>query len=304
MTAPSDTESAFALELNEDIIERHIEGEPSLWLWVQTCPLEDCPCRSALVVVAKDRTTLELQANVVRDVWDDADDEAAFKRGVAASDVAVNDLVAFELDIDSGEVAMPLSESEELSPEVAAVASFVDGELLDHLASLWYRGKEQEDTTQKPIEPSQLKDYQVGQLIAWDEVYEGARMDAYCLEQTESTVEAEAIDTYCVRPGCECNEVHVQFYELGKEEAGFIGTVAVKLEEPVRVTFSVDENRRSLLEALWSKYQQRYSNWTARLAARADKMQLFGERLNRKSSTQPKKLWVSSSRKRNAGPKR
>ena len=79
MTSTSESESTFELEPNEDIIERHVEGEPSLWLWVQTCPLEDCPCRAALVVVAKDRPTLELQLSVVRDVWDEAEDDVAFK---------------------------------------------------------------------------------------------------------------------------------------------------------------------------------------------------------------------------------
>ena len=199
---------------------------------------------------------------------------------------------------------MPLSESSELSPAVAAVVSLVDGELLDRIASLWFLGKEQEDASQKAIEPSQLKDYQVGQLLAWDEVYDGARMDVYRHEQGEDVLEAEAIDTYCVRPGCECNEVRIQFYEIGKDEEGYIGTVAVKVEEPVSVAFSAEETHRALLETFWTKYQNRYPGWVTRLAHRADTMQAFGERLQRKPSSQPKKPWVSSSRKRNDKPKR
>lgn len=298
MTSTPDVASSIELEPNEDIIERNAEGEPPLWLWAQTCPLEDCPCRSALVVVAKDRPTLELQVQVVRDVWEEAEDAEAFARGLAAAEISLSDAVIFELDIDSGDVTMPLSESPELTPEVARVEPLVDGDLLDRLASLWYLGKEQEDASIVPIEPSELTDYKPGQLLAWDEVYEGARMDVYRVEQGDNEIEAEAIETYCVRAGCECNEVKIQFYEISEEEAGYIGTVAVKVEEPVSVAFTAEETERPLLEAFWAKFQKRYPAWVTRLAYRAEQMAAFGERLNRKPSKPPTKPWVSSSRKR------
>jgi hypothetical protein len=298
MTSTSDMSSTFELDPNEDIIERAAEGEPPLWLWVQTCPIEDCPCRTALVVVASDRATLETQVEVVRDVWEDADDAESFARGLDTSDVAVKDVVVFELDIDSGDVTMPLSESDEISDQVAKVVPLVDGELLDRIASLWYIGKELEDSSTTPIKPSELKEYQPGQLLAWDEVYDGARMDVY-RDDGEEEIEAEAIDTYCVRADCECNEVRIQFYEIGEEEDGFIGTVLVKVEEPVTVAFSVKDSHRTLLESFWSKYQKRHPNWVTRLAYRADKMQEFGKLLQRKPSSPPKKQWVSSSGKSN-----
>jgi len=302
MNSPQDIEPPFDLEPNEDIIERSVEGEPTLWLWVQTCPIEDCPCRTALVVVAKDKQTLGEHVNLVRDTWDEAEDAEGFVKsiGEVAPDATI---VAFELDIDSGDIAMPLSESEELSKEVTEVASLVDGELLDRIASLWYLGKDQEDSSVIAVEPSKLTDYRIGQLLAWDEVHEGARMDVFRVPTGDDFIEAEAIDTYCVRPKCECNEVRIQFYEVGEEE-GYIGTVAVKLEEPVGLSFHCEETRRSELEAFWLKYQARHPRWVMRLSHRADEMQKFAEKLHEKPQGKPQKPWVGSSRKRNPGPKR
>lgn len=303
MTSDQDAALPFELEPNEDLIEREAAGEPSIWLWVQTCPLEDCPCRSALVVVGKDREVLAAQVDLVREAWDDAEDADAFLKTLKSSEIG-STAVAFEVDIDSAEVTMPLSESETLSPEVEKVASLVDGELLDRITSLWHLGKEQPDSSTIPIEPSELKDYRVGQLLAWDEVYEGARMDVFLTEIAGEPLEAEAIDTYCVRPKCECNEVRIQFYELGEEEAGFIGTVAIKLEEPVGISLQAEDGRRPMLEALWNLYLERHPRWVPRLAHRADTMQKFGERLNSTPQSKNRKPWVSSSHKRKTNVKR
>lgn len=302
MTDQSDSELPFELEPNEDVIERVVEGEPSLLLWVQTCPTDDCPCRVALVVVAQDRQELGDKVAIVREAWDEAEDAAAFAKALQSA--PIKEIVAFEIDIDSGDIGIPLAEERETTSEVAKYAELVDGQLLDRLASLWYLGKDQEDASQIAIEPGQIKDFRPGQLLAWDEVYEGARMDVYRDGAGEDVVEVEAIDTYCVRPKCECNEVRVQFYEIGEEEEGHLGSVAVKLEEPVTVAYHGDESRRALLETFWAKFQKRHPDWVTRLAGRAELMQQFGEKLNRKSSTQPKKPWVSSSRKRQGKPKK
>jgi hypothetical protein len=296
MTSPDPTENTFELEPNEDVIERTSPDEPAQFFWVQTCPLPDCPCRTALVVAAKDRPTLDRHAEVVSEVWQEAEDEAAFRTGLhdALGDAEVT---AFEVDIDSGDVSMPISEELELSPRVAEVAGLIDGDFLDRIASVWLLGKGQDDTSQVPIDPGELKDYREGQLLAWDEIYEGGRMDIYRIESGEEPLEVEAIDTYCVRPKCECNEVRVQFYELGKEEDGFIGTVAIKLEEPVSVALHAPEQNREKLDTFWDKYQKRHPNWIARLSHRADAMQSFGDRLHQLKRNPPRK-WVSASNKR------
>ncbi|MGC4063211.1 MAG: hypothetical protein QM784_00885 [Polyangiaceae bacterium] len=295
MNPPEPTEAPFDLEPNEDVIERTTPDEPSQFFWVQTCPLPDCPCRTALVVAATDRPTLDRHAEVVSEAWEEAQDESAFCKCVKDA-LGDTEVIAFEVDIDSGDVSMPVSEETSLSPKVADVARLIDGDFLDRVASVWLLGKGQDDTSQVPIDPGDLKDYRVGQLLAWDEVYEGGRMDVYRIERGDDPLEVEAIDTYCVRAKCECNEVRIQFYELGKEEAGFIGTVAIKLEEPVSVALHAPEQNRETLDTFWDKYQKRNPNWVARLAHRADAMQSFGDRLDQLKRRPPRK-WVSSSNK-------
>jgi hypothetical protein len=289
------TEPTFDLEPNEDVIERASPDEPSQFFWVQTCPLSDCPCRTALVVAAKDRPTLDKHAEVVSEVWEEAEDESAFRKGLQDA-LGDTEVTAFEVDIDSGDVSMPISDSPELSPKVAEIVGLIDGDFLDRIASVWLLGKGQEDTTQTPIHPGALKDYSEGQLLAWDEIFEGGRMDVYRIEREEEPLEVEAIDTYCVRPKCECNEVRVQFYELGKEDDGFIGTVSIKLEEPVSVTHHAVEQNRKTLDTFWDKYQKRHPNWLARLSHRVDAMQAFGDQLH-EAQRRPQRKWVSPSSK-------
>ncbi|HEY5956943.1 MAG TPA: hypothetical protein VIV60_10340 [Polyangiaceae bacterium] len=305
------------LEPNEDIIERTAPGEEPLWLWAQTCPLEDCPCRVALMVAASSREQLDAHAAVVREAWSEVEDAADFSARVPPN------VIAFEIEIDSGLATMPLAEDEVLSPGVAEIVKRLDGELLDRLASLWYLGKDLEDLSVKALEPADIKDFKPGQLLAWDEVYEGARMDVFLMEDGSAV---EAIDTYCVRPKCQCNDVHIQFYQLPDsldgspdddddatsqptssepehdesdlEEHVFLGTVGIKVEQPVSVTYQPAPNQSEALASMLRRYQERYPNWVERLAQRADAMAQFGDKLHAHLEQQRRKPWVSSSRKR------
>jgi hypothetical protein len=311
MSPPDKVVSPFGLEPHEDVIERTAPGEEPLWLWTQTCPIEDCPCRTALVVAAASRERLDAQIDIVRSAWDEAEDARAFNVAVPS------DVVAFEIEIDSGEVSMPLAEAAELSAAVGRAAQRIDGGLLDHLASQWHRGKQIADTSNVPVQPASIRDFKPGQLLAWDEVYVGARVDIY----SNDGAHFEAIDTYCVRPKCECNEVHVQFYQLpdseldadtesddanpdaseldADDEHVFVGTVSLKLEEPVVVDYQPNLGHGALLERLLALLQQRYPDWFARLADRADKMANFGEKLYAYLEHQRRKPSLGAARRRN-----
>lgn len=310
MSTHKPADPTLDLDPHEDIIERTAPGEEPLWLWSQSCPLEDCPCRTVLMVAAASREQLDAHVAIVRDAWDEAEDAAGFNSTVPT------DVIAFEVDIDSGLLSMPLAETDKLTPAVEHIASRVDGDLLDRLASQWHLGKQLEDISAVPIDPSDIKQFQSGQLLAWDEVYVGARMDVFIADDCT----AEAIDTYCVRPKCECNDVHLQFYQLpdqgevessdvqthadaggvrhGELEHVFLGTVSIKLEDPVQIAYLPDRNQEDLLERLFRRYQERYPNWVARLAERADRMASFGERLHAHLEQKRPKPWVGSSRKR------
>lgn len=195
---------------NEDLFERLVSGEEPLWLWAQTCPEDECPCRNALLVAASSREQALEHASVVRELWLEGDDAEEFAAKLPEG------IVAFEIEIDSGEAIMPMSESTPLSEAVARVCRQIDGELLDALSRLWFQGKGHEDLTSIPIEPEALRQFEPGQLLAWDEVYEGARADCYVI----GDVLVEAIETYCVRPDCQCNEVRVQFYQHASPAEG------------------------------------------------------------------------------------
>lgn len=315
--SPSDSE--LDLDPHEDIIERAAPGEQPLLLWAQTCPIEDCPCRAVLVVAAESREQLDAHVSVVRAAWQESENDTDFVAAIP------NDAVVFEVDIDSGEVTMPMSESKELSAAVARVAQLIDGDLLDRFASQWYLGKEMPDATSEPVAPASIRDYKVGQLLAWDEVYAGARMDIYA----QGGAAVEAIETYCVRPKCECNDVHIQFYELpasamtdadeldsdedddsdapddhDDDEHVFVGTVSIKVEEPIQIAYEPDQGQAGRLEDLFKLYQARYPSWAPRLARRADLMAAFGEKLHTYLEQQRRKPWVSTSRKRKGGARR
>jgi hypothetical protein len=339
MQPPDDLDSTVTLDPNEDIVERTAPGEEPLWLWTQTCPVQDCPCRTVLVVAAASREQLESQVDIVSNAWDEAEDAESFQATVPS------DVIAFELEIDSGGVSMPLADDAVLSPAVARIAMRIDGNLLDRLASQWNLGKEMPDTSTVPVSPACIRGFAPGQLLAWDEVYSGARMDIYA----SGGIAVEAIDTYCVRPKCECNEVRIQFYQLpeiegeGEDELDtedeedlddvdddaheddahdenvdatdeahdvdasdddvdasddargsnraqahgtdmgehvFVGTVNIKLEDPVQVSFRPSADQAASLEDLFGQYQRRYPNWVERLSDRADKMAAFGEKLH------------------------
>jgi hypothetical protein len=310
MSPPDEAAPRFGLEPHEDVIERTAPGEEPLWLWTQTCSVEDCPCRTALVVAAASRDRLDAQIDIVRGAWDEAEDDKAFNAVVPA------DLVAFEIEIDSGEVSMPLADTPEVSPAVGRAAQRIDGDLLDHLASQWHRGKEMADASTVSVQPSSIRDFKPGQLLAWDEVFVGARIDIY----PSDGAHFEAIDTYCVRPKCECNQVHIQFYQLPERDLDaaaawddgnrdesdlddddahvFVGTVSLKLEDPVAVDHQPNQGQGALLQKLFALHQQRYPNWVARLSDRADKMASFGEQLYAYLEQQRSRPWVSASRKR------
>lgn len=304
-----DLDDATDLEPNEDIIERQDPGREPLWLWVQTCPGESCPCRSALVVAANSRERLDAHVAVVRELWEATDGPEEFQAKISP------EIVAFELDIDSGDVNLPMSEERELTEAVRKAAEQIDGDLLDHLASQWYLGKEQPDAATIAAQPSEIRDYTPGQLLAWDEVYTGARADIYSGEGQA----VEAIETYCVRPKCQCNEVRIQFYtfplteqdeapdeqehdadsEHGDlDEHVYVGSVAVVVVDPVEVKLVPGAGKAEELERLFARYKARYPSWTARLSKRAEAMAAFGERLDAYLGQQRRKPWVSASRKR------
>ena len=119
------------------------------------------------------------------------------------------------MDIDSAEV-FSIQAGEPLNlaahPRIADIATRIDGELLDSIGRLWYRGKGWPDPELefRPAKAIATMGWKPGELLAWDDVCKGLRQDIYVLDDRVY----EAMELYCPVADCECGEVSVSFEAL------------------------------------------------------------------------------------------
>lgn len=113
-----------------------LAGATPVWILAHTCRTPGCPCRIAKIMASHDGEQALLR-------YQDSFHEAMqggndFAQGAGA------DLIMFDLDIDSASVfALRGTEALDLAqhPAIAEVAKRIDGEVLESLGRLWYRGK-------------------------------------------------------------------------------------------------------------------------------------------------------------------
>jgi hypothetical protein len=113
-------------------------GPHPSWIWVHTCPAPKCSCRTALILATSEgRGMLLDRGKTVREAW-----QAGLSYFEVAAKLAGVD--AFALGIDTAE-ASALQSDEPLDPaahpSVKDVLDRMDGEILDQIGRLWYRGK-------------------------------------------------------------------------------------------------------------------------------------------------------------------
>jgi hypothetical protein len=112
------------------------------------------------------------------------------------------------------------------------------------------------------------------QPVAWMEVAD-APLDTYELEGGSF----EAVDLYCIRPGCECEDVEVHFCWAGDDEdPPVVGAVYVDGPSGEVVGTSNEAGERPRLEALWAAYAERHN--TAELTRRWWQVQHIGPELH------------------------
>lgn len=122
-----------------------------MWIWAFTCPTPGCDCRTATVLATTgDREGLTARGAPVRDAWLRRD-------GHARAAAALADVTAFALDIDDGGV-FPVAGNDPFAPfdfdahpEVRRIVDRIDGETLDAIARLWYRGKGWPDPEERSL---------------------------------------------------------------------------------------------------------------------------------------------------------
>lgn len=230
------------------------QAEPT-WIWVRTCPARECTCRIALVLASTHgRDALVEPATRMY---------AARDAGTRAADLApeLPDVDVFEIDLDTVEAIAPsssdLDADERLDlaahPRVRELVARLDGETLEAIAGLWYRGKGLPDPRRQAHEAQQvvLRGWRPGDLLAYDEVL-GRRSDLYELDGRLY----KALELYCPVADCDCGEVVVDFATVAPRGSPHPGRVTVGARGDERGADSMIEPRRERdrdrLERLWA----------------------------------------------------
>ena len=249
-----------------------LAGTEPAWIWVSTCPTPNCECRDALVLASRDGRAALLERVVV------AQEALKSSEGLSVAAAECAGLIAFSLDIDSTEVFTP-DDKQPLSltdhPRIADIASRIDGDLLESIGRLWYRGKGSADPEQEALLPGplKLKGWKRGELLPWDEVCTGLREDLYIVDDQIY----RASELYCPMTSCDCEQVLVQFEALGHRAALSPGQVMVQLSGAAKL--EPNPNGRGRLAQLWAGFQQRHPGRVARFARRYADMKNIGARL-------------------------
>ncbi len=159
-----------------------------------------------------------------------------------------------QLDIDSGRMEPKSSRADERL--VTWLEREVDGEVLDALHRAWLRSKGMEEIEDEP--DLTLEGWQPSQLLAYEDIFPGSRMDAYWLDGKLYM----AVDLYCTTLRCTCERATLVFIELNpgtlmiEREVGDL-VLSFRGGEPLDRTF--EPGCDGLLERLWELVQRRYS---------------------------------------------
>lgn len=247
-----------------------LAGSPPVWIGVYTCPTPECSCRTALVLATHDgREKLIERTATVRDTWNSGSH-------YSSAAAALDDLIAFHIDIDSAEV-FPLDGGTPLDlrayPRIADIAIRIDGDLLDSIGSHWYRGKGWLDPEQRTRDSTEvrIKGWQPGDMVAWNDISD-VRQDLYVLQRSVY----EAADMYCLVPSCGCGEIFVEFETRVPRGAPSPGHIIVQRSGVAQL--APNKKGRDRLEQLWAAFKQRHPNFLARFERRYPIMKRIGER--------------------------
>ena len=259
-----------ALTLQDGIFA--LPGEVPTWIWAQTCAVPKCDCRSAFIVATPlGREALLDRARIVQETWHP-------ETGYADVAARLDGADAFHIDIDTLEVFPPSNDVPlDLAdhPTVRAVVERMDGEVLDGIGRLWYRGKGklQPEARSRAAKQIVVHGWRPGELLAYDEALGGVRADLYRLDGRLY----EALDLYCVAPGCTCGEVTLDVTTVMARGGPHLGRIVIERSGGLRI--EPHGNARERLEQVWAAFQRRHPTYAARLARRDAAMKEVGARI-------------------------
>jgi len=151
----------------------------------------------------------------------------------------------------------------------------IDGDLLDEIGRLWYRGKGLPEPEQQALLATQvvIRGWREGEMLAYGDVLTGVRQDFYVFG--DRLYEAE--EMYCPLPGCACGEVTVAFETRVPRGAPPPGRVIV--DGSGRGKLEPSKNGRDRLAQLWRAFLERHPRHVDRFARRYPVMKTIGERV-------------------------
>jgi hypothetical protein len=240
-----------------------LPGPEPAWLWAHTCSMPDCECRSALLVVGShDREALLEQARRVDAAWRDGEryaDVAAALEGVEVFHIDLDTVLASSATLDA---ALLLDDH----PRIRAIVERLDGEVLEALGRLWYRGKGLPDPIAQHRAARELvvPGFKPGQMVAHDEVLGGVRDDVYEIEGRLHQV----LDLHCAKPDCSCGEVLLDIQTVNPRGGPHLGHV--RIEGSGAVTAEPNSRHPQRFAEVWAAFQKRhprYRDWLARRGA-------------------------------------
>lgn len=250
-----------------------LAGATPLWIWVHTCFTPTCACRSALVLATDEgRERLLERGAAVRDAWN----ASVNYKEVALS---LDGLCAFDLDIDSAEISRLDGEAYDpvLHPGIEMVAARIDGEVLESIGRLFFRGKGRPEPgwTVQHAKEITISDWRPGDMLAWSDTRMDVRKDYYPLD--EHIYEAD--EMYCPLPECECGEVVVCFvlsdFPSGESSPGHV-LVKPSGAPDMRPSHAYDLDR---LTRLWAAFTRRHPRYPARFARRNPLVKAVGAKI-------------------------
>ncbi len=243
-----------------------LTGDDPMWIWAFTCPTPGCDCRTAILLSTDgDREALVTRGAPVRDAWQRGESHAK-----AAA--ALDGVTAFAIDIDEGSVFPAYGEDPfaafdfDTCPEARHVVDRIDGETLEELGRLWYRGKGWPDPEEKGRQAPEIKveSWKPGDVVAWGEALVGVRQDIFRFGERAF----EAVDLYCVASGCSCGDVVVDFAPIVPRGAPAPGRVRVDKVGEATVLPELEKHRQRL-EQLWAVFKGRHPRYRERFARRS-----------------------------------
>lgn len=262
------------LPLEDGLIELGHDGADPRWIWANTCRDPACECRSAVIVASRHgKEALVESAAAAKKILDDSTQELGPVESAIRDDCAV-----FDLDLDTGETMRVDEAQQDVLPAeryawLGELLPRIDGDVIEELGRLWYRGKGRADPETAHQPPADIGEWAPGDEVAWDEAYFGVRQDLYVIRDGVY----EAVELYCVAPDCDCGRVNVRFDDIESEET-YVGVVTI--ERSGELGFDIDDGPRELLDQLWAAYQKRHPNWRDRHARRYPRMTDFGRVLH------------------------